>query len=216
MLVGEYNVGRVIARPFNGTSGNYTRTGNRRDFSVDPPEDTILDGLVKAGKNVIGVGKIEDIFDNHGLTESNHTKNNHDSFDAALNYVKSGKGELIFANLVDFDMLYGHRNDVEGYAEALETFDKRLPELMSALADGDMLIITADHGCDPTTPGTDHSREFVPILVYGRLIKRGINIGVRDSFADIGATVYEYITDRDWTSGKSFLDRIIREDTVNE
>jgi len=156
---------------------------------------------------VLGVGKIEDIFCGVGLTRKNHTTNNADGISATADALKNGNDDFIFTNLVDTDMLYGHRNDVEGYAGALEYFDARLPEIVSALRGGDMLIITADHGCDPTTPSTDHSREYIPLLVYGAGIKAA-GLGTRGTFADIGATVYEYLTGGTWKSGKSFLGEI--------
>lgn len=197
-------VGRVIARPFIGSSGAYKRTENRRDYAVAPQGDTILDGLVKTGLKTIAVGKIEDIFCNRGIIESDHTRNNVTGIDATLRLIESGEGHLIFTNLVDFDMLFGHRNDIEGYAKALEYFDSRLPELMHAMHREDIMIITADHGCDPTTASTDHSREYVPILVTGDPVQKGVNLGTRTSFADIGATIYEYLTGDKWSVGTSF------------
>ena len=205
MLNGEYYVGRVIARPFLGSEGSYRRTENRRDFAIPPTGDTILDGLLKNNKDTIAIGKIEDIFANRGITMSDHTRNNHDGIESLLRFIKEGTGDFIFANLVDFDMLYGHRNDMEGYAKALEYFDGRLPEIIKALKSGDMLIIAADHGCDPTTPSTDHSREYIPVIVTGPCIREGASLGTLGCFADIGATVFEYITGLKWPVGTSFL-----------
>lgn len=205
LLVGEDLVGRVIARPFVGKDGVYTRTGNRRDFAVEPPQDTILDGLYKHGIPVWTVGKISDVFCGRGIARAEHTHNNEEGINAALRLMQEMTDGLLFVNLVDFDMLYGHRNNVQGYAQALEYFDERLPEFLMALKADDVLIITADHGCDPTTPGTDHTREYIPIIFYGHALKNNINIGTRKSFADIGATVYEYLTDLCWPVGESFL-----------
>ena len=211
MLHGEDLVGRVIARPFLGADGSYQRTENRRDYAVEPIKDTILDALHAAGLETVGVGKIEDIFCKRGLTTIDHTRNNRTGTEAAQRYIESGRGSFVFVNLVDFDSLYGHRNDVEGYARALETFDAALPRMLDALREGDMLMITADHGCDPTTPGTDHTREYIPLLVAGAKVRRGHNLGTRSSFADIAATVYEYLTGGQWREGSSFL-KEIRED----
>ena len=171
MLTGDNLVGRVIARPFIGSNGKYTRTENRRDFALQPVGETILDALCGKGMDVVGIGKIEDIFAHRGITTVDHTKNNHDGIESTLRFLKEGRGDFIFTNLVDFDMLYGHRNDVEGYAAALEYFDSRLPELLGAMKDGDFVIITADHGCDPCFPGTDHTREYIPILAFGKDIQ---------------------------------------------
>ncbi len=207
MLVGDHLVGRVIARPFLGESGAYTRTENRRDYALAPMKDTILDGLTKRGLNVVGIGKIEDIFAHRGLTTVDHTKNNHAGIDSTIRFIRSGEGDFIFTNLVDFDMLYGHRNDVEGYADALEYFDSRLPEILDSMTDSDLLIITADHGCDPTYPGTDHTREHIPVLaVLGK--GRQCALGTLSSFADLGATVFEYLTGEAWTCGMSFLNKL--------
>jgi phosphopentomutase len=214
VLNGEYNVGRVIARPFAGESGAFRRTENRRDYAVPPPGDTILDALEKQGLTTLGIGKIEDIFCKRGVAHVNHTTNNRDGIDATLDALRNNRSDaLIFTNLVDFDMLYGHRNDTEGYAKALEYFDSQLPRVMEALRENDLLIITADHGCDPTTPSTDHSREYVPLLVYGKKVKP-VSLGTRESFADLGATVYEILTRSAqaykgaWNAGKSFLNQL--------
>lgn len=201
----NFLVGRVIARPFTGVSGAYTRTENRKDYAVEPFSDTILDALVKRNLPVVGVGKIEDIFCHRGVSIVDHTKNNHTGTESTIRFIEEGTGSFIFSNLVDFDMLYGHRNDVEGYAKALETFDAALPRILGALKEGDILMITADHGCDPTTPSTDHSREYIPLLVAGAHVKKGVNLGIRRTFADIGATVLDYLTGEQWNVGTSFL-----------
>lgn len=208
LLKDEYAVGRVIARPFLGKSGSYKRTSNRRDFSLKPIRKTMLDVIVENGMNVSAVGKIEDIFAGEGITEAVHTKDNMEAVDEVLKYMAEGKKGLIFANLVDFDMLYGHRNDIEGYAGALVSFDTRLSEIIAAMKDSDMLIITADHGCDPTTSSTDHSREYIPILVYGRHVRQGADIGTRESFSDIGATVLDFLGLPIEIDGKSFKEEI--------
>ena len=210
LLQGDYLVGRVISRPFLGESGNYWRTENRRDYALAPFRDTILDALDRAGHEVVGIGKIEDIFCHRGITTVDHTKNNPAGIAATQRFLESGAGELIFTNLVDFDMLYGHRNDVEGYAAALEAFDAALPAMLGALREGDLLMITADHGCDPTTPSTDHSREYIPLLVTGAHVRPGTSLGTRDTFADIGATAYEYLTGETWREGASFLKELWR------
>lgn len=209
ILQGPYAVARVIARPFTGTSGHYVRTKNRRDFSLAPTSATILDLISGAGKNVTAVGKIEDIFQHRGITVSSHTTNNHDGTEKTIEFIKKDSDGLIFTNLVDFDMVYGHRNDIDGYKNALEAFDKKLPEIISALKNEDILFITADHGCDPTTPSTDHSREYVPLLVYGKNIKHGVNLGIRSTFADLGKTVVDYLNIENSLPGTSFLKNII-------
>lgn len=205
MLVGENLVGRVIARPFVGGNGVYTRTENRRDYAVEPVAETILDRFAQHGLQNISIGKIEDIFCHRNVGLVDHTKNNPDGIAATLKYLRAGEGDFIFTNLVDFDMLYGHRNDVEGYAKALEYFDARLPELISAMQEGDLMLLTADHGCDPTYPGTDHTREYIPILALGPGWKAGVPLGTRATFADIAATATEYLTGETWQNGTSFL-----------
>jgi phosphopentomutase len=189
LLTGEHAVGRVIARPFTGRDGNFTRTANRRDFSLKPPEKTMLDYVKDAGMKVKAVGKIEDIFAGQGITEAVHINGNMDGVDKTLDYMRQSFDGLIFTNLVDFDMQFGHRNDVEGYAGALSEFDSRVPEIIAAMDENDILVITADHGCDPTTQSTDHSREYVPLLVYGKRLKKGVDLGVRNTFADLAQTV---------------------------
>ncbi len=193
ILTGEHAVGRVIARPFTGSDGNYTRTANRRDFSLEPPEKTLLDHVKEAGLEVKAVGKIDDIFAGRGITQSIHVKNNMEGVDKTIGFIKERFSGLIFANLVDFDMYYGHRNDPEGYARALEEFDGRVPEIIDAMARQDILFITADHGCDPTTVSTDHSREYVPLLIYGKEIRIGVNLGTRKTFSDLAQTTAEYL-----------------------
>ena len=188
-------VSRVIARPFIGQKkGEFKRTTNRHDFSIDPPGVTILDKLSEAGKDVIGIGKIYDIFAGKGVTDTRKTnKNDLDGIKKTIEALKEDTNGLIFTNLVDFDMLYGHRRDTEGYKNALELFDQWLPEIEKNLRDDEILIITADHGNDPTYKGTDHTREYIPILVYGKHVKKGANIGTRGSFTDIAATIEEII-----------------------
>lgn len=208
MLVGEMEVGRVIARPFLGTEGKYYRTANRHDFAVSPPYQTLLDHVQKRRLPVLAVGKIKDIYNGQGVTEFTLTKSNSEGIDKTLEYMAQKRPGLLMANLVDFDMLYGHRNDIAGYAGALEDFDKRLPEILGALRPEDVLIITADHGCDPATPSTDHSREYVPLLVYGPNLKQGVNLGIRRSFADVGATVAEILQTEPLRHGTSFFSLI--------
>lgn len=205
LLTGKNAVGRVIARPFIGEPGHFVRTANRRDFSVNPVGETMLDVLKNAGFDVLGVGKIEDIFNHRGLTQSNHAVGNEACMDAAMEFLKKDywKG-LMFVNLVDTDMLYGHRNDMAGFAGALEAFDKRLPALLRLLGEDTLLIITADHGCDPAFPTTDHTREYVPLLVWGLGIDEGVNLGVRESFADVAATTLEALGVSNPLGGKSF------------
>lgn len=188
LLREEYAVGRVIARPFIGQSGDFRRTPNRKDYSLLPPRPTLLDGLVAAGLPVIGIGKIEEIFAGRGITVSLHSKNNDEGMVKILEAMDQFPQGLIFANLVDFDMLYGHRNDAAGYARALEQFDLQLKKVLLKLQDSDILFVSADHGCDPTFPHTDHTREYVPLLVYGSQV-RPSKLGIRQSFADLGATV---------------------------
>lgn len=209
LLSGDDTVSRVICRPFTGESGNYYRTENRKDFSIDPPGYTVLDLLSEKGKDVIGVGKIEDIFNRRGLTQINHTKNNREGIEAVLSYLKSDFDGLLFVNLVDFDMLYGHRNDPKGYAEALEYFDSFLPKMEELMGEEDILLITADHGCDPTTPGTDHTREYIPLVLYGKQLRPGTDLGIRETFADIAATIAQYF-DLEFPCGTSFLKEIER------
>jgi phosphopentomutase len=189
LLRGEHEVGRVIARPFTGVPGAFTRTVNRHDYAVAPPPGMLLDRLQEAGVHVHSIGKIDDVFLGRGITSRVKTKSNADGMARTLEAVHAIPAGLIFVNLVDFDSLYGHRNDVEGYARALEEFDAWLPSCLAALAPRDLLILTADHGCDPTTPSTDHSREYTPLLCAGPGVRPGVDLGTRASLADIGQTV---------------------------
>lgn len=210
ILSGDYGVARVIARPFVGEEGNYTRTKNRKDFSLEPTGTTLLDLAKEKGLNVTAIGKIEDIFEHRGMTRTDHTTNNNDGIDKTIFYTKEDFEGILFTNLVDTDMIYGHRNDVEGYATALEYFDSKLPEIMAEMKEDDILFITADHGCDPTTPSTDHSREYVPLLVYGKNVKAGVDLGVRKSFADLGQTISDYLGLNANFDAESFLDEILK------
>ncbi len=209
ILRGKDQVARVIARPFVGDLGNFTRTPNRKDFSLDPFGKTILDIASEAGYDVIAVGKIEDIFNGKGITKAVHTKSNMDGVDKTIEFLKEDSKGIIFTNLVDFDSKFGHRRDPKGYKMALEKLDERIPEIIESLKEEDMLIITADHGNDPTFRGTDHTREFTPILVYGQSIKKGINLGTRETFADIAATIADILNIEKPVIGKSFKDLIV-------
>ncbi len=204
MLAGEHGVARVIARPFTGEPGSFKRTERRKDFSLPPPKETILDILKQKGLRVFGIGKIEDLFAGRGLSRSIHTRDNMDGMDKLIQGMGEEKDGLILINLIDFDMLWGHRNNAEGFARGLEDFDKRLPEVLGSLQPDDVLIITADHGCDPTTPSTDHSREYVPLLVYGEKVKKGVNLGVRRSFSDIASSLSDMFEVPDTGNGQSF------------
>lgn len=193
ILTGKYEVARVIARPFVVNEGIYTRTSDRRDYAIVPPSNNLLDVLKDRGYRVMAVGKIEDIFAGSGITDAVHTKNNIDGVDKTIEYMKSAESGLIFTNLVEFDSTWGHRRDAAGYGRGLEEFDKRIPDIIRCMTEEDILIINADHGCDPTFKGTDHTREYIPILIYGENVTP-YNFGTRDSFADIGQTVAEYLT----------------------
>ena len=212
IFFGEENIGRVIARPFLGDAKNgFYRTENRKDYSLTPPKKTILDILKEANFEVVGVGKIEDLFDFKGLTKSYHSKNNKEGIDTILKFMDELQNEgLIFANLVDFDTLWGHRNLPKEFAQGLQYFDKRLEEIISKMKEDDLLILTADHGCDPTTISTDHSREYIPILVYGQKVK-SVDLQIRNSFADIGASIADYFKVSPTEIGKSFLKNIYKE-----
>lgn len=208
-LIDKYNVGRIIARPFTGTSSHYERTVNRHDYAVPPSAPTLLDKLKAAGGEVIGIGKIPDIFAHQGFTKEVIAHGNKEIFEKTIEETKTaGDRTFIFSNFVDFDMLYGHRRTVSGYANAIEEFDETLPQFEKFLKPGDIVIITADHGCDPTFKGTDHTREYIPILVFGPGIKPGF-IGARDTYADIGQTLAEYFGLEPFEYGKSFLKNII-------
>lgn len=205
ILQGEHGVGRVIARPFIGEEGNFTRTAKRHDYSLVPPETTMLDVLKENNKAVIAVGKIKDIFVGKGITEFVYTKGNEEGIERTLEYLDKDFEGLCFVNLVDFDMLYGHRNDIDGYAKALTYFDENLPLIMEKMKEEDILMITADHGCDPGyTVSTDHSREYTPFVMYGKNIKP-CNLGTRDTFADIAATVLDYFEIEKPFAGDSML-----------
>ena len=198
----------MIARPFVGEPGAYRRTTNRRDFSLPPPAPTLLDRLTEAGHPVIAVGKVDDLFAGRGITDALHTSGNAEGEDLLAELARKGGPGLVFANLVDFDTLYGHRNDAPGFARALEQFDDRLAEILGHLGSDDLCMITADHGNDPVTPGTDHSREYTPLLVAGPRVRAGADVGVRHSFADVGASVAEAF-ELSWKgAGKSFLREI--------
>ena len=207
LLRGPYEVGRVIARPFIGAPGTFTRTPNRKDYAVPPPKGMLLDQLESRDVRVFSIGKIFDVFLGRGIRDHEKTKNNADGMAKTLEALDELDGGLIFVNLVDFDQLYGHRNDVEGYARALEEVDAWLPTLASKLSDGDLLILTADHGCDPTTPSTDHSREYVPLLAYCPRKTAGVDLGLRSTLSDIGQTVAENF-DTTISKGASFLGAI--------
>jgi phosphopentomutase len=209
ILKGEHGVGRVIARPFEGSSGNYVRTKRRKDFSLDPVKKTLLDYACEKGYDVIGVGKIRDIFNSRGITDSVSIYDNMDGVDKTIEFIKGDLEGIVFTNLIDFDMLYGHRKDVEGFKKALEDFDGRIPEIIGELKEDDILIITADHGCDPVTEGTDHTREYVPLLIYGKKIRSGVNLGTRSTFADVAKTVAEYLEIQGDIGGVSFLKEIL-------
>lgn len=211
ILRGEHEVSRVIARPFVGEPGSFTRTANRHDYSVVPPEPTLLDKVKEAGQMVYAVGKINDIFVGQGITDYVTTKDNMDGVDKTIAALREQKQKgFIFTNLVDFDAKFGHRNNPEGYANCLAEFDQRLPEIIAALADDDVLVLTADHGNDPVTPSTDHSREYVPILITGKPVKTGFNLGVRSTFGDLAATVAEMLGVERPLIGTSFLNDIFR------
>ena len=215
ILNSRHAVGRVIARPFNGTPGKFERhNAARRDFSVTPPAETLLDLVKKKGWITVGVGKIGDLFGHRGLSAEIHTRNNEDGVDRTLEAMETYRKQkgLIFVNLVDFDMLYGHRRNASGYAEALEAFDSRIPQLLQAMSTDDLLIITADHGCDPTHDlHTDHTREYVPLLVYGKTMKKDIDLGVRTTFADCGQTIADFLGAGKVAFGKSFKKELLYE-----
>jgi phosphopentomutase len=207
-ILDPYGTARVIARPFTGEKGAYTRTKNRRDFSLNPPEETVLDRLKAAKIQVTGVGKIRDIYNGQGIGDSVTAKDNTQIADATIDLLDSQKKGLIFSNFVDFDMLWGHRNNAKGYADGLEAFDVRLGQMLQRLDERDMLIITADHGCDPTDVSTDHTREYVPLLVYYGGRKKGVDLGIRTSFTDIGQTLADVFGVAKMKNGTSFLPQI--------
>lgn len=210
ILTGEHQVGRVIARPFVKKEGMYIRTVNRKDFSVPPPKDTALDFVARSGKTVVGVGKISEIFTGKGITDSYHSTGNQDGILKTIDYINAEFSGVLMTNLVDFDMLYGHRNDPSGYAAALEEFDSYLPKITSSLKNGDVLVITGDHGCDPITVSTDHSREYVPLIVYGKKIRSAVDLNTRNSHADIGKTMLDMLDIPGDIEGVSFANEIKR------
>ena len=206
----EYNIGTVIARPFIGDKAeNFTRTYNRKDYESSTFGRTMLDVIYENNKDVIAIGKIDDLFSGRSITKAIHTSGNTDGIEKTINEIEQDTEGLIFTNLVDTDMLYGHRNDIQGYARALEYFDSKIPEIMNKLKDTDMLIVTADHGNDPSTPSTDHSREYIPILIYGKHIKENVNLGTRRTFADISATILDILNMQRLENGESFKQGIM-------
>ena len=209
LCTGRYGVGRVIARPFEG-EWPYKRTSRRHDYSLVPPKETMLDAICAAGQKVLAVGKINDIFAGQGISGMVRTAGNAEGIDRTIEYLGQDFEGLCFINLVDYDMLYGHRNDVDGYAKALTYFDERLPEILAAMREDDLLMITADHGCDPITPSTDHSREYTPLVIAGARVKAGVNLGTRSSFADTAATILDYLGVKGEIAGESFLKEICR------
>lgn len=209
VMIGEHSVGRIIARPFIGSNGNFTRTYRRKDFALEPNGEVIFDVLKKNGIKTIGIGKINDLFAYRNIDVQIKTKNNLDGILQTIEKIKSESNSYIMTNLVDFDMLYGHRNDVLGFYNALKEFDSYLPEIINSMSEDDILFITADHGNDPTYPGTDHTRELVPILVYGKKSKKNVDLGLRETFADLAKTICDFYQIQNNLQGKSFLDKII-------
>jgi len=210
IMMGDNAIARIIARPFVGTPGNFDRTSNRKDYSLDPSGETVLDIVKKEGLDVIAIGKIEDIFNGKGITDAVHTTDNMDGIDKTIEYIQKESKGIIFTNLVDFDSKYGHRRDPKGYKEALEKFDSRIPEILNSMKDNDIIIFTADHGNDPTYQGSDHTREYIPIIIYGKHVKGNVNIGTRKSFADIAATISDIFTIQSTGNGESFKDLILK------
>ena len=207
----EYNIGTVIARPFIGDNKeNFTRTYNRKDFEAQSFGTTMLDIIKQDGQEVVAIGKIQDLFSGRGMTKMIHTNGNEDGINQTIKEIGEDTKGLIYTNLVDFDMLYGHRNNIEGYAKALEYFDSKIPEIMGQMKEDDILIITADHGNDPSTPSTDHDREYIPILVYGKQVKENVDLGIRKTYADISATILD-ILGMEQLEGKSFKQEILKE-----
>jgi len=205
-----YGIGTIIARPFIGTTcENFTRTYNRKDFEFEGFGKTMLDVFQENGKTVLAIGKIEDLFSGRGINRAIHTSGNTDGIEKTIYEIKNSTEDLIFVNLVDFDMLYGHRNNIEGYARALEEFDGKLPEIINSLKEEDILILTADHGNDPSTPSTDHSREYIPILIYGKKLKTNVDLGIRKTYSDISATVLDIMNMPKLQNGESFKNYIM-------
>jgi phosphopentomutase len=211
MLVGDVQVGRVIARPYIIENGKRVRTADRKDYAVSPSGRTVLDSVKDSGKIVYTIGKIKDIFNGQGVDISVHTESNMDGVDKTLEAMYAEFGGFVFTNLVDFDAKYGHRRDPVGYGKAIEDFDRRLPEIFNAMRQDDILILCADHGNDPIHSGWDHTREHVPVVLYGKNLKPGVNLGTRKSFADIGATIAEYLSVPKSQIGESFLNQIQKE-----
>ena len=210
MLVGEHGVGRVIARPFLGTDAeDFYRTSRRHDLPRFPESPTMMDKLISAGLEVYATGKIDDLFGNRGISKTNHTTNNADSIRATIDFMKEDFKGLLFANLIEFDMVYGHRNDARGYANALEAFDSAIPEIRKLMKPGDIAMVVADHGVDPTTKSTDHSREYIPLLIFGDPVNAGVNLGTRETFADVAATLADIFQLDPPEIGKSFLNLIV-------
>ena len=209
LLQGEHAVGRVIARPFTGEYPNFARTSNRHDYSLAPSK-TMLDQLSSAGYDVLAVGKIYDIYAGKEITDTVRTQNNEEGIERLIERMDRDFNGICFVNLVDFDMIYGHRNNVDGYAKALTYFDSQLPRILKGLKEEDVLMITADHGCDPATPSTDHSREYIPLVIYGNNINKGVNVGTRDTFSDIAATILDYFELKPEVDGTSFLGEILK------
>lgn len=209
VMVGAHAVGRVIARPFTGKSGAYVRTANRRDYSLSPPATTLLDCLTEQKIDTVGIGKIDDLFNGRGLKEKIHTDSNAKGIERILEAVRRESGAFVMANLVDFDMQFGHRQDPKGFAAALREFDEALPQILEEMGQNDLLMITADHGNDPTDNSTDHSREYVPLLCYCKSGKRGVDLGVRETFADAGKTVADFFEIRNSLAGVSFLSMVV-------
>ncbi|SCY98982.1 phosphopentomutase [Alkaliphilus peptidifermentans] len=210
LMMGDHAVARIIARPFVGQPDSFSRTSNRRDYSLDPFGETLLDIAKNKGLDVVGIGKIEDIFNGKGITEAVHTKDNMDGIDQTINFLNSDNKGIIFTNLVDFDAKYGHRRDPQGYRMALEEMDSRIPEILNCMKSGDIIIFTADHGNDPTYKGSDHTREYIPIVIYGSSIKSNTNLGIRKSFADIAKTISDLLEIPDTGNGDSFKNLIIK------
>lgn len=211
LLVGKHGVARVIARPFAGLPGSFYRTKRRRDFSLPPPRKTLLDSLSEANLAVVGIGKVEDIFAGRGITESYQTDSNRDALHEIIKRAEVERPGLIIATLTDFDTLFGHRNDPAGFARSLQEFDAFLPSLFAAMKESDILVLTADHGCDPTTPSSDHSREYVPLLISGKRVRSGVDLGIRKTFADLGQTIAEAFQIGPLEAGKSFWKAIAME-----
>ena len=204
-----YGIGTVIARPFVGDKAdNFTRTYNRKDLEAENFGKTMLDSFQENGKKVLAIGKIEDLFSGRGINRAIHTNGNTDGIEKTIYEMKNATEDMIFVNLVDFDMLYGHRNNIEGYAKALEEFDSKLPEIMDSLKENDLLILTADHGNDPSTPSTDHDREYIPILAYGKTLKQNVDLGIRETYSDISATILD-LFNMEKLNGTSFKNEIL-------